>query len=202
VSTSNAVDKVSLKLILVRWELNGSHASILPGVFDCIVENNCFSVHICASVVVMGVADSWRCKVHRKDSFAVVKPVIMVQKLRPCWILGVWFLEPAEFGAILPCPCSDGASSVDNCFGEADGIIFINVSFLTSIDGKFFVIEFHRGSVIPCIVGKEVTHLNPATILNTHCENIGDIPHNITDVWNVCNVCKSLICNCVKSFKF
>ena len=54
----------------------------------------------------MGIFDGWFGVGVAEYSLAVVEPVGRIEELGPLRVEGVWLLEPAEFGAVLPSPLS------------------------------------------------------------------------------------------------
>jgi len=149
VSTTGAIDEVGEELCLVRRIWNASHSSILPRVFNSIIKHNIRSIHCRVTIVHMCIPNCWRIKIHRKDSLAVIKPIAMLKKLRPCWILLIWLLEPAELSAILPCPLSACITSVNCCIGKRFGIVVFDMNPFFSCECRKCCIVILRSGVIP-----------------------------------------------------
>lgn len=163
-------------LLSTIWVREVSHTSSLPWVFSRVQEENVINNHVVVSVVGVSIVNSWTFELEMENSLAVIDPVVMVQSKGSGWVKLVWFLEPSELTAVLPCPLSAVLGGVNSGVHQCLSIVLICTNF-ESVLGKVCD-DLNWGNLKPFVL-EDIAQVGSVSVLNSHSENVRNEPHEV-----------------------
>ena len=112
-----------------------------------------------------------------EDAIAIVRPEGELHGLRSHWLLRVRSLEESELSAVLIAPLAKCVVSIDGWVAQRDSIV-LRVGD-TSSDSSVSH-SLHQSLWATGCFCKLFTHLDPATILNTHNKDVSVVKEEIS----------------------
>ena len=173
-----AVDKNCLHSTLSLGIFDFSHTCILPGIFNCVGEDDVFAGDVEAFVQGVVIAISGRAGIVIENIMAVFEPIVRSKKFRAHGIDSIWNLEPSEFSTHLPHPLSTIIVYVISDVLKYTSIVSVNIIITLSCPLlNYWKLLLHTSC---CDTVKNIAHLFTLPVLNTASEYICDKGHEIT----------------------
>mmetsp|Transcript_34209 Transcript_34209/g.33413 ORF Transcript_34209/g.33413 Transcript_34209/m.33413 type:complete len:214 (-) Transcript_34209:187-828(-) len=155
--------------------VDGSHGSVLPGIFSSVGEHNVLPLDIQASIHGIDSINV-RSYVSIEHCRALVDLERHRNKLRPHWVTRIWSLEPSKLMANLVHPLSAASIDTHSSIFEVVNIIVFYWDVSTVImEGGNLVKTFKV-----CNRGNEFTESGSLTILNISSHSISNEKHELS----------------------
>jgi len=156
-----------------------SHACVLPRVFNSIVKHDVGAIVVQSSKVIVNSSWVWQRYVIAKDSATIAQEPIVSQASRSHWVGGVGLLEEAPFSAVLPGPLAYGdVTSDQKIANSALSVIIIDEN--SGCVRK--VVQALYWVLLPAVAQHHFAEASSVFILNSACEDIGYVIHEIANL--------------------